>query len=78
MKQVKLKASQVKLKDGNLGKDPAVIDVEFEKDGVTYTANLIIGDMISANGTKYTSEVLRKMMPPDGLQKIARKVGRVV
>lgn len=78
MKQVKLKENQVKLKDGNPGKDPVVIDAEFEKDGVKYVAHLIIGDQVTPDGTIYTSEALRKMMPPDGFQKIARKVGRVV
>lgn len=69
---------QVKLKDGNPGKDPAVIDAEFEKDGVKYVTHLIIGDQIRSSGNIYPSETLRKMMPPDGFQKIARKVGRVV
>ncbi len=68
----------MKLKDGNPGKDPAVLNAELEKDGVKYTVTLLIADQIGANGTIYTSEALRKMMPPDGLQKIARKVGRVV
>ncbi len=68
----------VKLRDGNPGKDPAVIDVEFEKDGVKYVANLITGDRVTANGHMYPSEELRKMMPPDGLRKIERKVGRAV
>lgn len=78
MKRVKVPMEQVKLKDGNPGKDPVILAVEVEKDGVKYTANLITGDVITANGTKYTSEALRKMMPPDGLQKVARKVGREV
>lgn len=78
MKQVKVPMKQVKLLDGNPGGDPAILVVEFEKDGVKYTADLITGDAITANGTKYTSEALRKMMPPDGLQKVARKVGREV
>ena len=69
---------QVKLKDGNPGKDPAVIDAEFEINGVKYTTKLLAADQITVNGNIYTSEALRKMMPPDGLQKIARKVGRVV
>lgn len=68
----------VKLKDGNPGKDPAVLDAELEKDGVTYTVTLLIADQIRADGTIYTSEALREMMPPDGLRKVARKVGRVV
>lgn len=68
---------QVKLEDGNPGKDPAVIVAVFELDGVKYAANLVTGDSISANGDMIPSETLRKMMPPDGLQKIARKVGRV-
>lgn len=69
---------QVKLRDGNPGKDPAVIDAEFEIGGVKYTTKLLAADQITVNGKIYTSEALRKMMPPDGLQKIARKVGRVV
>lgn len=67
-----------KLIDRNPGKDPAVIDIEFVQDGVKYVAHLITGDQVDVNGYRYSSAGLRKMMPPDGLQKIARKVGRVV